>query len=81
MELLKDNAEKMYAGAIAAAEKGDVQDAITFGRGAIMLYEAASIQTLEDAVAINQQIGGIPIPELMHEDVVRARLKQYGIRI
>mgnify|MGYP006416203195 FL=1 len=65
--------------AIVAAEKFDVQNAIDFGNKAIQMYEQMNIQTIEDAVAINVTIGGIPVPELMHEGVIKARLRSYRI--
>ena len=80
-EITKEDAERIYASAIMAVERRDYHRGEDLGREAIQIYETLRIETLEDAVARHNRIGRVPIPELMHEGVVRARLRQYGIRI
>ncbi|MDD5110654.1 MAG: hypothetical protein PHI63_05600 [Patescibacteria group bacterium] len=71
----RDAAEYAYALARMHQEDGDPESATRFGRDAIALFGQCDTSTMEACSARNVQIGRICIPDLIHEDVVRDRLK------
>ncbi|MBT5022377.1 hypothetical protein HOK51_03340 [Candidatus Woesearchaeota archaeon] len=77
----KRQAETMYANAVFAVKNYRFEQAIDFGKQAVEFYEKLNIQTLEDAIATQISINNVPIPELMHEGVVKARLKVHGLNL
>ncbi len=70
----KDAAEHFYAAAMMEKKAGNGSKAREHANEAINLYKRINVQTLDDAIAVNFRIGGILIPELMHEDVVEYNL-------
>lgn len=69
----RNAAEYAYAIALIAAEAKNEELAAEFAIKAIELFENVGIETLEDAIARNHFIEDISIPDLIHEDVVKAR--------
>lgn len=71
----RNAAETAYAIAILSKEAGDLKKAKKYAENAISIFKELNIQGLEDAAARNNVIGGVVIPELIHENVVKDRLK------
>ena len=71
----RNAAEIAYAVAVVSRKAGDFQKAKRYAEVAISMFEELNITSLEDAVARNNVIEGVVIPELIHENVVRDRLK------
>ena len=66
-------AEYAFALAALARDAGDADQAINYAKTSIKLFEDTSTKTLEECAAINNEIGGIIIPSIIHEGVVRNR--------
>lgn len=78
--LLRDDdprnaAEHAFALAILYQREGNTERAIHYGRESISLFGQCQMETLSDCSARNTTIGGVGIPDLIHEEVVRARLQ------
>lgn len=79
-ELLKntdprDAAEHAYALAMIHKRNGNTEEAVRFGRETITLFGQFPMETLEQCAARNVTIENIAIPDIIHEEVVRDRLK------
>lgn len=75
----REAAEVAYALAELYLREGDTEKATQFGSKSIRLFEECEMNTQEDCAAINMNIGGVIIPSLIHQDVVRSRFKVLGI--
>lgn len=71
----RNAAEIAYVIAMIAKGKGDKEKAIKYGKESIDLFDKLNPQTMEECAAINTDINGIALPELIHSGVVRERLK------
>ena len=71
----RNAAEHAYALATLYHRDGGIEEATRFGREAILLFDRCQMQSLDDCAARNTIIEGIPMPDLIHQDVVRDRLK------
>jgi hypothetical protein len=71
----RTGAEYAYALAVLNKRGGDTERAVRFGREAIALLNQCPTDTLADCAARNVSLGGVVIPELIHENVVRSRLQ------
>ena len=71
----RNAAEHAYALAALYHRDGDKEQALHFGRECILLFGRCEMQTLEDCAARNNVIEGIAIPSIIHEEVVRDRLR------
>ncbi|MFZ2500739.1 MAG: hypothetical protein WAW90_01995 [Minisyncoccia bacterium] len=71
----RDAAEYAYALAMLSKQDGDNKQAVSFGREAITLFDKCQMQSTEECTALNVSLGGVSIPDLIHQDVVRNRLK------
>ncbi|MDO8654894.1 MAG: hypothetical protein Q7R48_00455 [bacterium] len=81
----RNAAEHAYALAMLYKQAGDNEEAIRFGREAILLFDKCHMETLEECAALNQTIEGVALPDLIrqrvalpdliHQDVVRGRLQ------
>ena len=49
--------------------------ALGLGKEAIELYERIGVNTLEDAAPTRMRVNGIELPDIMHQDVVKERLR------
>ena len=74
-EDLRRAAEIAFAIAMTAKSSGDIQKATEFGRQSVQLFDDLNVQNMDDCVARYQDINGIAIPDLIHADVVRDRLR------
>ena len=77
---LRNAAEYAYALAMLCHRDGDIEGAIRFGREAITLFDKCQMKTMEDCAARNVIIEGIAIPDLIHQNVVRDRLKPLDLQ-
>lgn len=71
----REAAEIAYALAALYLQEGNAKKATQFGKESILLFGKCKMDTQEDCAAIHTKLGGIMIPELIHQDVVRNRLK------
>ena len=68
-------AEIAYVLARIHLKDGDTDKAERFGRESIRLFDQCEMKTLEDCAARFVTLAGIALPELIHQAVVRDRLK------
>jgi len=68
-------AELAYVIAKTAKNDGDAEKATQFEKESIMLFNELNVQAYEDCVAKYVTVNGIALPDLIHADVVRDRLK------
>lgn len=71
----RNAAEIAYAVAVVSRKAGDFEKAKRYAEAAISMFEELNTTALEDAAARNSVIEGVVIPELIHENVVRDRLR------
>ena len=71
----RDAAELAYVIAMTAKNAGDNEKAIQYGKESVELFDRLNVQTLEECAAKYVVVNGIAMPELIHTDVVRDRLK------
>lgn len=71
----RNAAEYAYVLAMLYKQAGNDAQAVRFGREAISLFDKCPMDTAEDCAARNVVIEGVAIPDLIHQDVVRDRLK------
>lgn len=67
-------AETAYAIALRAEGDWNVSLASEYARKALRLLESLPSETIDQVTSTRLSVGGVPIPELLHDDVVRARL-------
>lgn len=75
----RNAAEYAYVLAMLYKRAGDSKQAVHFGREAIVLFNKCRMETMEDCVARNVVVEGVALPDLIHQDVVRDRLKPLTI--
>lgn len=68
-------AETAYALAIRTRDEGDFGKAQAFAREALAAAEELPSSSLDDVASGRQEVGGVPLPDLFHDGVVRARLE------
>jgi hypothetical protein len=71
----RDAAELAYVIAMSAKNSGDNKKAIQYGRESIRLLDQVNVQTTEECATKYVVVNGIAMPELIHSDVVRDRLR------
>lgn len=67
-------AEYAYALAVRLREIGLIDEACRFARECLELAETLPSETIEDVTSTRRSVGGVPLPEYFHDDVVRWRL-------
>ena len=67
-------AEYAYAVAVRLREVGQADEAEHYARQCLVLAESLPANTLDDVVSTRQSVGGVPLPDHFHADVVRSRL-------
>jgi len=68
-------AETAYALAIRTRDDGQFEKAQEYARECLAAAERLPSSTLDDVATTRQEVGGVPLPELFHDGVVRARLE------
>ncbi len=71
---LREAAEYAYALAMIYKAKGDTAKAIHFGLDSVELFDRSKLRTEWDMTRRNTVIGGITLPETIHQGVVRDHL-------
>lgn len=71
---LRDAAEHAYALAIIYKEKGDTAKAIRFGIDSVELFDRSKLRAEWDSARRNTVIGGVTLPEKIHQQIVREHL-------
>ena len=72
----REAAEVAFAIAVYYRTK-DAGKANRFAEKSIELFEQCGTDTMEKCSAMNVSIGGIAIPDLIHDDVVRAHFPEF----
>ena len=67
-------AEYAYALAVRLREIGLLSEARRFAGECLELAERLPANTLDDVTSTKTSVGGVPLPELFHDGVVRSRL-------
>src|SRR3954453_2753669 len=67
-------AEYAYALAVRLREIGLIDEACRFARECLQLAETLPSETIDDVTSTRRSVGGVPLPEYFHDDVVRWRL-------
>lgn len=78
---LRNAAEHAYALAMLAKAKGDTKKAILYGRDAVALFDRSKLRTEWDTTRRNEVIGGVPIPNPIHQAIVRDHLKPISLAL
>lgn len=68
-------AEICYVLAVRHLQAGDEERARRFGVECLRLLDGCPMKSYEDCAARQVVLGGIALPSLFHQDVVRANLK------
>ncbi|MBV1854547.1 hypothetical protein [Catellatospora tritici] len=68
-------AETAYALAIRTRDDGQFEKAQEYAREALAAAERLPSSTLDDVASTRQAVGGVPLPELFHDGVIRSRLE------
>jgi len=68
-------AEFAYALAIRYREAGEIDEARKYAKTCLELLEGLPSTTLDDVQSDRMTVGGVPLPELFHDGVVRNRLR------
>ena len=68
-------AEVAYALAHLSIAAGDLQQAEKYGRESIGLFDKCRMDSMSECAAQHTVLGGIAIPSIIHQDVVRDRLR------
>ena len=68
-------AEVAYVLAKLHLDDGNVEKATHFGQESIRLFDGCEMETLKNCAAHYTVLEGIALPEIIHQDVVRDRLK------
>ncbi len=71
---LREAAEYAYALAMIYKKKGNTAKAIHFGIDSVELFDRSKLRTEWDWVRRNEVIGGITLPETIHQGIVRDHL-------
>jgi hypothetical protein len=67
-------AECAYALAVRLREAGEWDEARRYAGECLVLAESLPSSTLDDVASARLSVGGVPMPERFHDDVVRVRL-------
>jgi hypothetical protein len=68
-------AEFAYALAVRYRYAGQTEEARRYAKTCLELLDGLPSATLEDVQSDRQSVGGVPLPELFHDGVVRNRLR------
>jgi len=68
-------AEFAYALAVRYRDAGQTDEARKYAKTCLELLKGLSSSTLEDVQSDRMTVGGVPLPELFHDGVVRNRLR------
>lgn len=78
-------AEVAYALAFILKKGGDMGKAVGFGRECVRIFDLlereGKLKTMEDCACRFSELGGVLIPELIHEEVARTRLRELGLDV
>lgn len=68
-------AEIAYVIAMKAKAKGDNEKAIRFGKESVRILDELNVQTMEECATFYVVLNGIGLPEFIHSDMIRDRMK------
>jgi hypothetical protein len=70
----REAAELAYAVAMRTQAEGRAQDASIYARQCVALLKELPDATIDQVTSTRMKAGGVNLPELLHEGVVKARL-------
>ena len=70
----REAAELAYAIAVRLQAQGRVRDASKHGQTCLALYEELLTSTIDQCTPTRMEVGGVTLPDYLHEGVVRSRL-------
>lgn len=73
-------AEVAYALARLHLNVGNREKATHFGHESLRLFDQCKMETLEECGARYVTLGGIALPDLIHQEVVKNRLKELNLK-
>jgi hypothetical protein len=68
-------AEYAYALAVRLRSEGNREEARRYAREALRFAQRLPSSSLDDVTASRTSLGGVPMPELFHDGVVKSRLR------
>jgi hypothetical protein len=68
-------AEIAYVIAMIAKANGDNEKTLKFSRESVKLLDELNVQTMEECATHYSVLNGIGLPEFIHSDMVRERMK------
>lgn len=68
-------AETAYALAVRYREEGEFQTAQLYAQEALDAAQQLPSDSVEDVVSNRREVGGVPIPDLFHDGVIKSRLE------
>jgi hypothetical protein len=71
---IRQAAELAYAIAVRMQAEGRVRDAAEYAKRCVALISTQPSSTIEQVTSTRTKAGGVLLPELLHEGVVRSRL-------
>lgn len=77
---LRDAAEHAYALAMIHKKNGNTAKAIECGIESIALFDRSKLRAEWDSARRNTVIGGITLPEIIHQGIVREHLKPLELK-
>ncbi|MBU4332247.1 RdgB/HAM1 family non-canonical purine NTP pyrophosphatase [Patescibacteria group bacterium] len=72
-------AEVAYVLAKIYLDKKNIEEATNYGKQSIYLFDQCDMQTMKDCASKYTILGGIVLPDLIHQDVARNRLAPLGL--
>lgn len=70
----REAAELAYAIAVRLQAEGRIREAGKFARKCLALCSDLPTSTIEQCTPTQMEVGGVSMPDLLHDDVVRSRL-------
>lgn len=74
-------AEIAYVLAVLSVQTKQMEDARRYGQESIELFKASNVESLEAACPRYTNLNDVPLPNLIHEGVVRQRLQDLGVTL
>ncbi|HEY4488687.1 MAG TPA: hypothetical protein VJB97_04165 [Candidatus Paceibacterota bacterium] len=80
-DLERRRAETLYAAAVQSAHTGNMRISKGFAEECVLVLRRVGTDTQEECVARSARIGKVELPDFMHEEVVRQKLRSFGVNL
>lgn len=77
----RKRAETLFILAVLSAKRGYLRVAQGYAEECILLLSRVGTETYEECVTSGLCCQGVVLPDFLHEDVVRARLKSFHVQV